>query len=77
MVSKKKLLPSIGGKKAVVVDPSIRIEDNLTQAENVHLEKCRICEPTIPFLMNKINVDNITVIGLCFESREPKQRKVY
>lgn len=57
--------------KAVVIDPTIRFERDLQQAEEVDMEKKSIYEPCIPYLANKYNVDtkNWSVIGLLFGSR--------
>lgn len=54
---------------AYIVDPTVRFENSKTQPESVHLEKCKIYEPTIPYYKIKFNVKEIKIIGLFFGAR--------
>ena len=56
-------------RNAYIIDPTIRWEINSEQPEEVHLEKCAIYEPCIPYFQNKFKLNNIEVIGLMFGAR--------
>ncbi|KAJ4435993.1 hypothetical protein ANN_18617 [Periplaneta americana] len=42
--------------KAMILDPTIRFERNLSQADEVNKEKQEIYEPCLPFLSSKYNI---------------------
>lgn len=56
-------------KEAIVVDPTVRMENSKTQPQEVDSEKKTIYEPCIPDLKMKYAVENIEVIGLLIGAR--------
>ena len=52
-----------------IIDPTIRMEKNLSQPEEVNEEKKAIYEPCIPNLCEKYNLSCIEVIGLFIGAR--------
>ena len=58
-------------KRALVLDPTIRFERDVTQGEDVDREKKEIYEPCLPYLSEHYNValENWTVEGILFGSR--------
>ena len=62
---------TINRKKNVaeIVDPTIRFEISKTQPSDVDREKKAIYEPTIPYFLDKYNIENISVTGLFLGAR--------
>jgi len=52
-----------------IVDPTIRFEMNVKQADEVNKEKQLIYEPCIPDVMIKYKLKNVKVIGLFIGAR--------
>lgn len=54
---------------AIILDPTVRCESGAEQPNEVHLEKCKIYEPTIRYFQDFYNIQNITVMGLLIGAR--------
>ena len=52
-----------------LLTPTIRFEISKTQPSDVHREKKAIYEPTIPYVLDKYNIENISVTGLFLGAR--------
>ncbi|KAJ4446966.1 hypothetical protein ANN_13668 [Periplaneta americana] len=63
-------------QKAIIIDPTIRMERDLNQAHQVDQEKRAIYEPCIPYLSAKYNIPlfNWSVTGLFFGARSAAER---
>ncbi|KAJ4438389.1 hypothetical protein ANN_14334 [Periplaneta americana] len=59
-----------GSTSAYIIDPTIRFEAQEQQPAEVHGEKCRIYEPTVPFHSEKYHLTSIEVVGLMFGARD-------
>ncbi|KAJ4428083.1 hypothetical protein ANN_24097 [Periplaneta americana] len=66
-------------QKAIIIDPTIRMERDLNQAHQVDHEKRAIYEPCIPYLSAKYNIPlfNWSVTGLFFGARCSLPRFTY
>ncbi|KAJ4437176.1 hypothetical protein ANN_17311 [Periplaneta americana] len=58
-----------GSTSAYIIDPTIRFEAQEEQPADVHAEKCRIDEPTVPFYLEKYHLTSIKVVGLMIGAR--------
>ena len=56
-------------RKGVILDPTIRMEQNTNQADLVDLKKKAFYEPCIPYFKEKLGLDDIEVIGLYVGAR--------
>ena len=56
-------------KKGYILDPTIRMEQDSSQAEAVDLEKKAIYNPCIPYFKKKLGLEDIQVIGLYVGAR--------
>ena len=56
-------------KKGIILDPTIRMEQDTNQAEAVHQEKRAIYDPCIPYFKEKLGLNEIEVIGLYIGAR--------
>ncbi|KAJ4432421.1 hypothetical protein ANN_21040 [Periplaneta americana] len=61
-------IPS-GSTSAYIIDPTVRFEAQEQQPTDVHAEKCRIYEPTVPFYLEKYHLTSIEVVGLMVGAR--------
>ena len=59
----------LGSYTRYIIDPKIRTESYGNQPAEVHIEKCRIYEPTIPYYLEKYKLTDIEVIGLMVGAR--------
>lgn len=66
-------------QKAIIIDPTIRMERDLNQAHQVDQEKRAIYEPCIPYLSAKYNIPlfNWSVTGLFFGARSSLPKFTY
>ncbi|KAJ4446971.1 hypothetical protein ANN_13673 [Periplaneta americana] len=53
-----------GSTSAYIIDPIVRFEAQEQQPADVHAQKCRIYEPTVPFYLEKYHLTSIEVVGL-------------
>src|SRR3978361_2146605 len=60
---------NVATSDGLIIDPTIRFENDTRQADLVHQEKCDIYNPTINFYKSKFNVKSLSVIGLLFGAR--------
>ncbi|KAJ4427439.1 hypothetical protein ANN_25061 [Periplaneta americana] len=58
-----------GSTSAYIIDPTVRSEAQEQQPAEVHAEKCRIYEPTVPFYSEKYHLTSIEVVGLMIGAR--------
>ncbi|KAJ4426405.1 hypothetical protein ANN_27219 [Periplaneta americana] len=58
-----------GSTSAYIIDPTVRFEAQEQQPSDVHAEKCRIYEPTVPFYLEKYHLTSIKVVGLMVGAR--------
>ncbi|KAJ4428993.1 hypothetical protein ANN_25989 [Periplaneta americana] len=58
-----------GSTSAYIIDPTVRFEAQKQQPADVHAEKCRIYEPTVPFYLEKYHLTSIEVVGLMVGAR--------
>lgn len=56
-------------KKGLILDPTVRMEQDAGQAEAVNLEKKSIYNPCIPYFKDKLGLVDIQVIGLYVGAR--------
>lgn len=56
-------------KEGWIIDPTVRFEMNDDQPSEVHKEKRRIYEPTIPFFKESYGLNEVKVIGLMVGAR--------
>ena len=56
-------------KVGFILDPTVRMEQDINQAENVHLEKKAIYDPCISYFKKKLGLSEIKVIGLYIGAR--------
>lgn len=65
--------------KAMVLDPTIRFERNLSQADEVNKEKQEIYEPCLPFLSSKYSIplNQWVVRGMLFGARGSLPQSTY
>ncbi|KAJ4438012.1 hypothetical protein ANN_13951 [Periplaneta americana] len=59
----------LGSTSAYIIDPTVRFEAQEQQPTEVHSEKCRIYEPTVPFYLEKYHLTPIEVVGLMVGAR--------
>ena len=53
----------------IIIDSKIRTEQGHQQSKQVDGEKKKVCEPMIPYFLNKYNLETTEVIGLLIEAR--------
>ncbi|KAJ4446098.1 hypothetical protein ANN_12790 [Periplaneta americana] len=58
-----------GSTSPYIIDPTVRFEAQEQQPAEVHSEKCRIYEPTVPFYLEKYHLTSIEVVGLMVGAR--------
>ncbi|KAJ4429770.1 hypothetical protein ANN_21974 [Periplaneta americana] len=63
-----------GSTSAYIIDPTVRFEAQEQQPAEVHIEKCRIYESTVPFYLEKYHLTSIEAIGLMVGARGTKPR---
>ena len=56
-------------KKGVILDPTVRFEEDSDQPARVDAEKKLIYEPTIPYFRERYGVERIEVVGMLFGAR--------
>ncbi|KAJ4437697.1 hypothetical protein ANN_17842 [Periplaneta americana] len=58
-----------GSTSAYIIDPSVKFKAQEQQPAEIHYEKCRIYEPTVPFYLEKYHLTSIEVVGLMVGAR--------
>ncbi|KAJ4441980.1 hypothetical protein ANN_11844 [Periplaneta americana] len=58
-----------GSTSGYIIDPTIRFEAQEQQPAEVHAEKCRIYEPSVPFYLEEYHLTTIEVVGLMVGAR--------
>lgn len=56
-------------KHGLIIDPTIRFEQNHDQSLSVDAEKKKIYDPTIPYFLDKYQLNHVEVVGLFIGAR--------